>query len=52
MNQTVPRKHLTSKAREEAAALDTLVRASIAAREKDGDGKGGGPQNSTSEVLL
>jgi DNA-binding MarR family transcriptional regulator len=45
--------HLTPEAREQAAtALTTLLRASIAARTDDGDGKAAGPQISTSEVLL
>jgi DNA-binding MarR family transcriptional regulator len=45
--------HLTPEAREQAAtALATLVRASIAARANNGDGKAAGPQSSTSEVLL
>jgi DNA-binding MarR family transcriptional regulator len=44
--------HLTPKARREAAAsLDMLVRASIAARRQEGDGKGD-PEIPTSKVLL
>jgi DNA-binding MarR family transcriptional regulator len=45
--------HVTPEAREEAgAALAMLVRATVAARTKDGDGHGDGRQISTSEVLL
>jgi DNA-binding MarR family transcriptional regulator len=46
-------KHLTPKARNEAVStLDGLVRASFAARGQNGNGKNGGPHNSTSKVLL
>ena len=44
---------LTPKARKDAAAaLDTLVRASVAARRQDGDGKSGESELPTSKVLL
>ncbi len=44
---------LTPAEREQAAAaLDMLVRASMAARAADGNDKAAGPYNSTSEVLL
>ena len=46
-------KNLTPKAREEVtAALEKLIRASAAARSRNGDSKIKGPHSSTSKVLL